>query len=51
MMGSVPQTIITDDQRAIGNALARIKRNRKYDYIHLLDWYHKLSAVKRGLKR
>ncbi len=51
MVGSVPQTILTDDQRAIGNALQRIKKNKKYEYVHLLDWYHKLSAVKRGTKR
>lgn len=51
MMCSVPQTILTDDQRAIGNALYRIKKDKKYDYVHLLDWYHKLEAVKRGIKR
>ena len=42
MMASVPQTILTDDQRAIGSALERIKRHKRYDYVHLLDWYHKL---------
>lgn len=47
----VPQTILTDDQRAIGNALQRIKKAKNYDYVHLLDWYHKMTAVKRFTKR
>jgi hypothetical protein len=51
MVGSVPETILTDDQRAIGNALQRLKIAKKYQYIHLLDWYHKMTAIKRCTKR
>lgn len=51
MVGSIPETILTDDQRAIANALYRIKRAKKYEYVHLLDWYHKLDAIKRSTKR
>lgn len=38
----IPETILTDDQKAIGIALKRIKNMKNYSYTHLLDWYHKM---------
>jgi hypothetical protein len=50
-MGSIPESILTDDQRALGNALQRLKIAKKYTYTHLLDWFHKVDALKKHLRR
>jgi hypothetical protein len=42
MMGHIPETILTDDQKAIGYALEKLKIDKKYQYVHLLDWFHKM---------
>jgi hypothetical protein len=47
----IPQCVLTDDQRALGNALQRLKIVKKYEYAHLLDWYHKVDALKKHLRR
>jgi hypothetical protein len=51
MMVLIPESILTDDQRALGNALNRLKISKKYNYVHLLDWYHKVDALKKHLRR
>jgi hypothetical protein len=51
MGNNIPESIVTDDQRAIGYALERLKNERNYKYVHMLDWYHKIEAAKRILKR
>ena len=51
IMGCIPETILTDDQKAIGYALQRLKKLNKYDYVHLLDWFHKTQAMKRPIKK
>ena len=48
---NIPKTIITDDQKAIGLALDQLKIEKQYEYIHLLDWFHKIENMKRKLKR
>ena len=51
IMEHPPETILTDDQKAIGTAIQRLKSERKYNYVHLLDWFHKTQAVKRQLRK
>lgn len=50
-MGYLPETIITDDQKAIGSAFQKLKKERKYNYVHLLDWFHKMDGHKKLLRR
>lgn len=47
----IPKTVLTDDQRTMGTALEKLKIERGYDYNHMLDWYHKIEAMKRNIKR
>jgi hypothetical protein len=52
LMGNqIPESIVTDDQKAIGGALERLKAERNYPFVHMLDWYHKIEATKRILRR
>lgn len=51
MGGRVPQTILTDDQRAMVSALEDLKAQQGYQYSHLLDWFHKMEGLKRRIRR
>lgn len=41
VMEHPPQTIITDDQKALGYAIERIRASKGFTYKHLLDWFHR----------
>lgn len=47
MDGKQPESIVTDDQGALGKALRDIKRENNYKWDHLLDRFHKMQALKR----
>lgn len=51
MKQRVPETILTDDQKALVYALENMKVENGYTYHHMLDWYHKIEGIKRRIRR
>ena len=49
MRGKIPQTIVTDEQQSMTKALSDLKEEYDYDYLHLLDEFHKLQSMKRKM--
>jgi hypothetical protein len=48
MVSGCPQTIITDEQKAIKIALSELKESNKFVGVHLLDSFHLLRNVKKA---
>jgi hypothetical protein len=47
-VGGCPQTIISDEQKAIKMALSELKESNKFVGVYLLDSFHLLTNVKKA---
>ncbi len=50
IMGKHPQTIITDEEVAIGKAIRELKDERFYHGHHLLDTFHVLTKFRKAVE-
>lgn len=51
MGNRIPETILTDDQKALVTSLEHLKIENNYHYSHMLDWFHKMESLKRRIRR
>ena len=50
-MRYVPESIITDQQASVITALENLKKEKGYEYAHLLDQFHLLKAIRKKLPK